>query len=84
MVGLTELGELAWDVEKVHNRLLEEERAVTPAVLEMIEIAEANFRRWIGALKDAGSVAADPAELHAALSPGRSRCFRPTRSPRRR
>ena len=67
MVGLTELGELAWAVEKVHNRLLEEERAVSPAALAMIEVAETNFRRWIGALKDTGSVAADPAELHAAI-----------------
>ena len=34
MVGLNELGELAYDVEKIHNRLLEEERAVTPAMLQ--------------------------------------------------
>ncbi len=67
MVGLTELGELAYDVEKIHNRLLEEERPVTPAVLTMIGVAESNFGRWIGALKDVGIVAADPAELDAAL-----------------
>jgi len=67
MVGLTELGELAYDVEKIHNRLLEEERPVTPALLAMLEVAERNFRLWIGTLKDAGSVAADPAELHAAI-----------------
>ena len=30
MVGLTELGELAYDVEKILNRLLEEDRPVTP------------------------------------------------------
>ena len=34
MVGLDELGELAYDVEKIHNRLLEEERDVTPAMLQ--------------------------------------------------
>ncbi len=67
MVGLTELGELAWAVEQVHNRLLEEERVVSPAALAMIEVAETNFRHWIGALKDTGSVAADPTELHAAI-----------------
>jgi chemosensory pili system protein ChpA (sensor histidine kinase/response regulator) len=67
MVGLTELGELAYGVEKIHNRLVEEERPVTPAVLAMIEIAERNFRRWIGTLKDTGSVTADPAELHAVI-----------------
>ena len=68
MVGLDELGELAWDVERIHNRLLDEELAVTPAALAMIQIAETNFRLWVGALKDTGSIAADPAELHAAIA----------------
>ena len=35
MVGLIELGELAWGVERIHNRLLEEDRRVTPAVLAL-------------------------------------------------
>ena len=38
--GLTELGELAWHVEKIHNRLLEEERPVTPTVLALIAVAD--------------------------------------------
>ncbi len=67
MVGLIELGDLAHDVEKIHNRLLEEERPVTPAVLAMIAIAEGSFRQWIGMLNAAGSVSADPTELHAAI-----------------
>jgi chemosensory pili system protein ChpA (sensor histidine kinase/response regulator) len=67
MVGLNELGELAYDVEKVHNRLLEEERAVTPAMLHLLDVAEADFRRWVGALQDKGDVYADPAELYAAI-----------------
>ncbi len=33
MVGLADLGEYAYDVEKIHNRLLEEQRPVTAAVL---------------------------------------------------
>src|SRR5438128_888671 len=37
MVGLTELGELAWQVEEIGNRLIEEDRSVTPAVLNLIE-----------------------------------------------
>jgi chemosensory pili system protein ChpA (sensor histidine kinase/response regulator) len=67
MVGLTELGELAYDVEKIHNRLLEEDRDVTPAMLELLEVAEANFRQWVGALQDTGDVYADPAALYAAI-----------------
>jgi chemosensory pili system protein ChpA (sensor histidine kinase/response regulator) len=67
MVGLVELGELARDVETIHNRLLEEERPVTPAVLALIGVAERDFRRWVAALADVGRVDADPAELHAAI-----------------
>ncbi len=67
MVGLTELGELAYDVEKIHNRLLEEDRPVTPAVLALIGIAESDFRRWIAGLKAFGRVHADPTQLHAAI-----------------
>jgi chemosensory pili system protein ChpA (sensor histidine kinase/response regulator) len=67
MVGLTELGELAYDVEKIHNRLLEEDRPVTPAVLALIGIAESDFRRWIAGLKASGRVHADPTQLHAAI-----------------
>jgi chemosensory pili system protein ChpA (sensor histidine kinase/response regulator) len=67
MVGLTELGEIAYEVEKLHNRLLEEERVVTPAVLEMIEVAEGGFRDWVGALSSAGRVVVDPSKLHTAI-----------------
>ncbi len=36
MVGLAQLGDFAFDTEKVCNRLIEEDRAVTPSVLAMI------------------------------------------------
>ncbi len=68
MVGLTELGEIAFEVEKINNRLLEEERVVTPAVLALIEIAERSFRQWVAALAESRRVMADPAELHAAIA----------------
>src|SRR6266536_6215658 len=67
MVGLTELGEIAFEVEKIHNRLLEEERVVTPAVLAMIDVAERSFRQWVAELSRSGRVVADPALLHAAI-----------------
>ncbi len=68
MVGLKELGELAWDVERIHNRLLDEERPVTPAVVEMIGVAQASFRQWLGKLREQGRVAVDPSALHAAIA----------------
>jgi len=73
MVGLKELGELAWEVERIHNRLLDEERPVTPAVLEMIHVAQVSFRDWLGELGERGRVAVDPAALHAAIAAVESR-----------
>jgi chemosensory pili system protein ChpA (sensor histidine kinase/response regulator) len=67
MVGLSQLGDHAFDAEKICNRLLEEERPVTPAVLVMIDVAERSFREWVGALTATGRVTADPRELHAAI-----------------
>jgi phosphoribosylaminoimidazolecarboxamide formyltransferase/IMP cyclohydrolase len=56
MVGLTDLGEIAFDVEKILNVLLEEERAVTPAVLAMIDVAEKSVRGWVAELRDSEQV----------------------------
>jgi chemosensory pili system protein ChpA (sensor histidine kinase/response regulator) len=67
MVGLAELGELAWGVERIHNRLLEEDRRVTPAVLALIGVAQKSFRQWVRELRDTGRIATDPLALQAAL-----------------
>ncbi|HSS70726.1 MAG TPA: Hpt domain-containing protein, partial [Casimicrobiaceae bacterium] len=68
MVGLTDLGEIAYEVEKVHNRLLEEERVATPPVLAMIDTALAGFRVWVDTLRRKGRVKPDPKALHAAIA----------------
>jgi chemosensory pili system protein ChpA (sensor histidine kinase/response regulator) len=67
MVGLSDLGELAFEVEKVQNRLIEEDLPVTPAVLELVEVAQASFRGWVDALLRNGRVAADATALRAAI-----------------
>ena len=67
MVGLTELGDIAHDVEKLHNRLLDEDRPVTAAVLALIGQARDDFRHWVDGLSAEGRVQADPAALHAAI-----------------
>ena len=67
MVGLTELGELAWGVERILNRLLEEDRRVTPAVTALIGVADSSFRQWVKELRDIGRFATDPGALQAAL-----------------
>jgi chemosensory pili system protein ChpA (sensor histidine kinase/response regulator) len=67
MVGLTELGELAWGVERILNRLLEEDRRVTPAVIALIGVARTSFGQWVGELRETGRIATDPTSLQAAL-----------------
>ncbi len=68
MVGLHELGEYAYDVEKIFNRLLEEERPVTTAVLALVDTAHKSFRTWVDALTASRRVTADPRALHAAIA----------------
>ena len=67
MVGLIQLGDYAHDVEKVSNRLLEEERPVTPAAIAMFEVANKSFRGWIDGLSQTGRVVLDPRGLHLAV-----------------
>ncbi|MCC6196344.1 MAG: Hpt domain-containing protein, partial [Burkholderiales bacterium] len=68
MVGLTELGDYAYDVERVLNRLLEEEQPVTRAVQALVDVAHASFREWVGALTQEKRVTADPRALRAAIA----------------
>jgi chemosensory pili system protein ChpA (sensor histidine kinase/response regulator) len=67
MVGLTELGEIAFAVEKVHNRLLEDERPASAAVLALIETAQTSFRVWVDTLRRKGRVTPDATALHSAI-----------------
>ena len=68
MVGLTDLGELAYDVEKIHNKLLEKGYPATPAVLSMIDVAERDFRQWVEALIKTKTVSPDSTDLFAAVN----------------
>ncbi|MEP6655980.1 MAG: Hpt domain-containing protein [Betaproteobacteria bacterium] len=87
MVGLAALGEIAYEVEQVHNRLLEEDRPVTHAVLVMIGTAEVEFRRWVADLRAVGRVDPDALAVHAAIlaveaeQPGRRESILASRSP---
>ncbi len=66
MVGLTDLGEVAWAVEQVMNKWLQDERAATPALLNFVEQACAAFEQWVGQLQSKGSVAVEADALMAA------------------
>ena len=51
MVGLARLAEAAWALEQLLNLWLHEERAATPALHEVIELARATFADWVGRLQ---------------------------------
>jgi len=68
MVGLTDLGEIAYEVEKIHNRLLEDEHVATPPVLAMIDTALTGFRVWVDTLRRKGRVKPDAKALRAAIA----------------
>jgi len=68
MVGLNELGEIAFEVEKAHNRLLEDDFPVTPAVQELVDVAHTSFRVWVDTLRRRKRVTPDARALRAALA----------------
>ncbi len=47
MVGLSDLGEVAWGIEQTMNRWLEEEKDATPELLNMIQHAHDAFAGWV-------------------------------------
>jgi len=71
MVGLTRLGEAAWAVEQTLNDWLQQEKAATPALLELIARAHRHFSENVGRLK-VGEPPSDEQALVAAASRVRS------------
>ncbi len=57
MVGLTELGEVAWAVERAMNKWLQENKPATPALLDMIGDAEVLFQHWVDMLRGGSTTA---------------------------
>ena len=57
MVGLTELGEVAWAVERAMNKWLQDNKPASPALLDMIGDAEVLFQHWVDMLSS-GSTSA--------------------------
>ena len=57
MVGLTELGEVAWAIERAMNKWLAENNPATPTLLEMVGDAEVLFQHWVDMLKSGSTTA---------------------------
>lgn len=63
MVGLNQLGEVAWAVEQVMNKWLQDEKRATPALLRLVGDTSAAFSVWVGQLKDSGTAQVEASAL---------------------
>jgi chemosensory pili system protein ChpA (sensor histidine kinase/response regulator) len=64
MVGLSDLAEAAWAVERAMNKWLQEgNRPATPGLLKLVLDAEAAFEGWIDSLHAQGSARVEAGEL---------------------
>lgn len=63
MVGLTDLGEAAWEVEQTLNLWLRQEQAVNDELLGMVSDERALFSVWINFLETGVGQAPDPSSL---------------------
>ncbi|MGB7649677.1 MAG: Hpt domain-containing protein [Gallionella sp.] len=65
MVGLSKLGEVAWNVERAMNAWLKQEHAATAGVCQMVGLAITQFGLWIASIKQQGAAQIQAAQLNA-------------------
>lgn len=65
MVGLTDLGEVAWAIERALNKWLLEKKPATPELLQFINRAARAFTEWVDALNSQGGVRIEASDLFA-------------------
>jgi len=66
MVGLTDLGEVAWCVERAMNKWLQYNKTATPGLLNFIKVAVQSFAGWVDMLSNQGEVIIEAGDLIAA------------------
>jgi chemosensory pili system protein ChpA (sensor histidine kinase/response regulator) len=66
MVGLTELGEVAWCVERAMNKWLQDNKSATPGLLNFIRVAVQSFTGWVDMLSKRGEATIEASGLIAA------------------
>ncbi|HEX6691819.1 MAG TPA: Hpt domain-containing protein, partial [Burkholderiales bacterium] len=54
MVGLMDLGEVAWEIERLMNGWLEQKRPANAGLLDLISAATAAFAKWVDELRGGG------------------------------
>jgi chemosensory pili system protein ChpA (sensor histidine kinase/response regulator) len=65
MVGLNEFGEVAWEVEQVMNRWLEEKQPASAKLLELAATVVKRFAHWVAQLKNGQPIVVDAAAIAA-------------------
>jgi chemosensory pili system protein ChpA (sensor histidine kinase/response regulator) len=63
MVGLTDLGEAAWEVEQTMNQWLQLEKNATPPLLAFLTETHESFTQWVSKLAEHGQVEVDARHL---------------------
>ncbi|HET6265956.1 MAG TPA: Hpt domain-containing protein, partial [Usitatibacter sp.] len=63
MVGLNDLGEMAWQCEQVMNKWLKDEKPAAAVLVGFIELARDSFSQWVGELKQGGGARIDGTEI---------------------
>src|SRR5258706_5658795 len=63
MVGLIDLGEMAWQCEQVMNKWLKDEKPASASLFGFIELARGSFEVWVGELKAGGVARIESAEI---------------------
>src|SRR6185503_12831934 len=63
MVGLNDLGEMAWQCEQVMNKWLKDEKPAAAVLVGFIELARDSFSQWVGELKQGGGAHIDGTEI---------------------
>ncbi|MBK7659015.1 MAG: Hpt domain-containing protein [Betaproteobacteria bacterium] len=66
MVGLADLGEVAWQCEQVLNKWLKDEKPATAGLLDFVAMAGTSFDGWIATLKAGGDPRIDGTVITAA------------------
>jgi chemosensory pili system protein ChpA (sensor histidine kinase/response regulator) len=59
MVGLAELGDAAWEVERTMNQWLEQKQPASAELLELVTVAHGRFSAWIAQLRDGEPLVVD-------------------------
>ncbi|MEI6738623.1 MAG: Hpt domain-containing protein, partial [Pseudomonadota bacterium] len=64
MVGLTDLGEVAWSCEQVLNKWLKNDKNISTGLISLISESSDSFADWVGTLHTTGTAAIDGTRIN--------------------